>query len=903
MGTMGGSFVRALARGALVVVASLLAREAKADPSTVGEWSQVATFPISATHMHLLPTGKVMFYGEFEEGVKPPQSWDPATGSLSPLPTADYNIFCTGHSFLADGRMLVTGGHVESHVGLPHTSIFNPFTLKWSRGPDMNDNRWYPTSTTLQNGQVVVLSGETHASGVTNPLPQVWQPESGKWRNLTTAIRELPYYPRMFLSPTGKLFLAGPQRATRWLDPEGTGTWYDGPRSDFNAGRSYGSAVMYGSKVLIMGGGSPPTNTVEEIDLAVSKPAWRTRAPMKKARRQLNATLLPDGKVLVTGGSGGKDFDDDTQPVKMPELYDPESDTWTSLAPAAEYRGYHSTALLLPDGRVINAGGRKRRTVEIFSPPYLKQGGAPRPTISSVEPAIAPGSDFFVQTSDAARIMKVTLLALGSVTHAFDQNQRFLNLSFSRKGGGLTVSAPEDNFAAPPGYYMLFVLDGRGVPSVGKMVRVINEVPRARKEITFSDAWKYDDRGINHGSSWLTANFDDSAWKSGAGQLGYGDGDEGTLLNPGAPTVYFRRKINLAHSVTSATLETLHDDGIAVWVNGVLVLSRDMGNGLDFNSWATASTTNEYVRSVVPLEPNPFRQGENVITAMVKQVSASSPDLTFALALDVEQSVSPLLDSVMLTSPIGGEVLEPGAALPITWSSIGRLPGVNLEYSVNGGNTWTGIASGVPDTGVYSWTVPATSTYDGLLRVSRTGSPGVSDVSKEPFTIRRSTSVVTIPFQSTWRYLDTGEDPGVHWTQKDFNDSSWRQGAGQLGYGDGDEGTALRVTSPAQTSVYFRKKFIVSGAITEANLNVLFDDGIAVFINGTQVFARNVEKGLGHERYASSSTENELAGGIIPPKVFVQGENTLAVMVKQAGATSPDLSFDLELQLDFVPNE
>ncbi|WP_245919099.1 galactose oxidase-like domain-containing protein [Melittangium boletus] len=863
----------------------------------------MATFPISATHMHLLPTGKVMFYGEFEEGVKPPQSWDPATGSLSPMPTADYNIFCTGHSWLADGRMLVTGGHVESHVGLPHTSIFNPFTLKWSRGPDMNDNRWYPTNTTLQNGQVVVLSGETHASGSTNPLPQVWQPESGKWRNLITAVRDLPYYPRMFLSPTGKLFFAGPQRASRWLDPEGTGTWYDGPRGEFTAGRSYGSAVMYGSKVLIMGGGSPPTNTVEEIDLADPKPTWRLRAPMKKARRQINATLLPDGKVLVTGGSGGKDFDDNTQPVKVPELYDPETNTWTSLAPAAEYRGYHSTALLLPDGRVINAGGRKRHTVEIFSPPYLKKGGAPRPTIGFVAPAISPGSDFFVQSEDAARITKVTMIALGSVTHAFDQNQRFLNLSFKRTGIGLTVSAPEDNFVAPPGYYMLFVLDSRGVPSVGKMVRVINEVPRERKEITFSDEWKYDDRGINHGSSWLAADFDDSQWKSGAGQLGYGDGDEGTLLKPGAPSVYFRKKITLANTVTSATLEALYDDGIAVWVNGVLVFSRDVGNGMDFNSWATASTTNAYARAPVPLKPsNPFRIGENVITAMVKQVSASSPDLTFALSLDVEQAVSPLLDSVMLTSPMGGEVLEPGTSLPITWSSIGQLPGVNLEYSLNGGNTWTEIASSVPDTGVYFWKIPDTSTYDGLLRVSRVGSPGVSDVSKEPFTIRRSTTVVAIPFQSTWRYLDTGEDPGVQWTQKDFDDSSWRQGAGQLGYGDGDEGTVLQASSPAQTSVYFRKKLLVNGAITDAHLNVLFDDGIAVFINGTQVFSRNMEKGFEHEKYASSSTENELAGGAIPAKVFVQGENTLAVMVKQAGATSPDLSFDLELQLGFVPN-
>ncbi|MBM7116884.1 galactose oxidase-like domain-containing protein [Archangium primigenium] len=899
---MGGAFVRAWARGALVVTASLLAREAKADPSLVGEWSQVATFPISATHMHLLPTGKVMFYGEFEEGVKPPQLWDPATGGLTPMPTADYNIFCSGHSWLPDGRLLVTGGHVESHVGLPHTSIFNPYTLKWTRGPDMNDNRWYPTSTALQNGQVVVLSGETHAAGSINPLPQVWQPESGTWRDLTTAVRDLPYYPRMFLSPTGKLFFAGPQRASRWLDPEGTGTWYDGPRSDFN-GRSYGSAVMYGSKVLIMGGGSPPTNTVEEIDLASPTPTWRARAPMKLARRQINATLLPDGKVLVTGGSGGRDFDDDTQPVKVPELYDPETDTWTTFAPASEYRGYHSTALLLPDGRVLNAGGRKRRTVEILSPPYLHKAGAPRPTIESAPPALAPGEDFFLQTPDVQRVAQVTMLALGSVTHAFDQNQRFLRLAFTPTEGGLTVKGPGDNFQAPPGHYMLFVVDDRGVPSVGQMVRVVTAVPRARKQISFSSAWKYDDRGIDHGTGWHAPDFDDSGWKSGPGQLGYGDGDEGTELRPGAPSVYFRKKITLDSPVTAATLEALYDDGVAVWINGTLVFSREMGNGLDFGVWATASVTNAHARADVPLEPNPFRVGENVITAMVKQVSASSPDLTFALSLDVEQTATPLLDSVMLTSPDGGEVFEPGASVPITWSSVGHLPGVNLEYSADGGATWTEIATGLPDTGVFSWRVPNLSTSTGLLRVSRLGSPGVSDVSQRPFTVRRSQSIVAIPFHSTWRYLDTGADPGVQWSQKVFNDTGWKSGAGQLGYGDGDEATVLQVVAPAQTSVYFRKKLLVNGTITDAHLNVLFDDGIVVFVNGTQVFARNVDKGIEHDKYASASTENELAGGAIPAKVFVQGENTVAVMVKQAGATSPDLSFDLELHLSFVPNE
>ncbi|MET0401176.1 MAG: galactose oxidase-like domain-containing protein, partial [Cystobacter sp.] len=855
---MRRSFVGRWGGGVLVGVVGLLAQGARAQPAVVGEWSPVPAFPITATHLHLLPTGQVMFYGEFEEGLKPPQLWDPATAQLSPLPVPDYNIFCTGHSFLPDGRLLVTGGHVESHVGRPHVSVFNPFTLTWSRSEDMNDNRWYPTNTTLPDGQVVVLSGETHASGTTNPLPQVWQPETGTFRDLSTAVRELPYYPRMFLAPNGKLFFAGPQRGTRWLDPGDTGTWYDGPRSD-NTGRSYGSAVMYGTKVLILGGGSPPVNSVEEIDLASPTPTWRARAPMHYARRQINATLLPDGKVLVTGGSAGEEFDDEAQPVKVPELYDPETDTWTKLAPASEYRGYHSTALLLPDGRVLNAGGRKRRTAEIFHPPYLRQTGAPRPLVQTAPAFITPGDGFVLKTPDAARIAKVTMIALGSVTHAFDQNQRFLQLPFQRAEGGLNVRSPESNLLAPPGYYQLFLVDDRGVPSVGQMVRVATEAPRARRVIQMSDTWKFDDRGIDLGSAWLALDFDDSHWKSGKGQLGYGDGDEGTVMTPGAPSVYFRKKLTLEHPVTAAQLEALFDDGVTVWVNGVQIFSRHMELGMNFSAWASASVTNAYERVSLPLQVNPFRVGDNVITAMVKQVSASSPDLTFALSLDLEQPAAPRKNSVLLTSPNGREIFQPGTLVPITWASAGRVPEVNLEYSVNGGGDWTTLLNGVPNTGMYVWKIPEVNTFQGRVRVSQAGVARVADASDSPFTIHSASRFMAIPFASDWKYLDSGEDPGALWSLKDFDDSDWDHGEGQFGYGDGDEATELRMTTPLQTSVYFRKKFNVSGRVTDALLNVLFDDGIVVYVNGTQVFARNVERGFSHEKYATSSTENELA--------------------------------------------
>jgi hypothetical protein len=287
---------------------------------------------------------------------------------------------------------------------------------------------------------------------------------------------------------------------------------------------------------------------------------------------------------------------------------------------------------------------------------------------------------------------------------------------------------------------------------------------------------------------------------------------------------------------------------------------------------------------------------------MVKQVSPNSDDLTFALSLAVAQLSGPVPDTLVLSAPNGGEVFQPGASTSITWTSTGSVPGVDLALSTDGAASWTPIAFGVPNTGLYAWTVPDVSSSQALVRVSRVGgTTPLSDVSNAPFTISPQVSVMAIPFRSTWKYLDTGVDPGAAWSTAGFDDTAWPSGGAQLGYGDGDEVTVINRTTPSQSSVYFRKKITVNGIVTQANLRVLFDDGIAVFVNGTQVFGRNVDKGVAHDKYASAGAENELASGTLPTGVFVQGENTLAVVVKQTGGTSPDLTFDLELQLGVVP--
>jgi galactose oxidase len=259
---------------------------------------------------------------------------------------------------------------------------------------------------------------------------------------------------------------------SRYLDTSGTGAWTQVARP-VHPGRDYGPAVLYGEgKVAMIGGDSPPTAEVEVIDLGASPPTWRLVARMSAARRQHNGTLLPDGRVFVNGGSGGAAFNDETAPILHSEVWDPAANRWTTWASEAVYRGYHSASILLPDGRVLSTGGRGAQyySRQIFSPPYLFRGS--RPVITAAPDAVALDEPFAVETPDAARVRRVTMIRLGSVTHSFDWEQRFLELPFTSSAGRLTVTSPRNNRVAPPGYYMLFVLRDDGVPSRAHILQI-----------------------------------------------------------------------------------------------------------------------------------------------------------------------------------------------------------------------------------------------------------------------------------------------------------------------------------------------------------------------------------------------------------------------------------------------
>lgn len=455
----------------LLLQVLVVAVRCNAQASTQGQWSALATWPTRAVHTTLLPDGRVFFVSYYSESLQP-HIWDPVSNTFTAAAASSYALFCAGHTSLADGRVFIAGGHIADYTGYPHAAIYDSAKNTFTALPDMNTGRWYPTVTELPNGDVLVVSGDINANTNVDTLPQVFQMGSNSWRNLTTAQLAMPLYPNMLVAPNGKVFNAAPSRQSRYLNTSGTGAWSNVAVTNFGGSRDYGPAMMYDvGKVLVVGGSNPPTATAEIIDLNAATPAWKFTGAMHFPRRQHNAVILPDGKIFIVGGSSGSGFDNSSTPVLPTEMWDPATGAFTTMASIAVYRGYHSTALLLPDGRVLSAGGNVGGpNAQLFSPPYLFAGA--RPTINTAPTSAGYGQSVFVGTPDVASISQVTFLRAGSTTHTNDMSQRFMRLSFTKTSTGLNVVMPANANLAPPGFYLLFILNGTGVPSVGSIVQI-----------------------------------------------------------------------------------------------------------------------------------------------------------------------------------------------------------------------------------------------------------------------------------------------------------------------------------------------------------------------------------------------------------------------------------------------
>ena len=486
--------------------------QAAAVREQLGSWEPVITLPNVPVHTHLLPNGKVLFWGrrvDLQGGMdqhrcdayvldpaSPASAENPAKAPPPTMPDGSpVNLFCSGHAFLPDGRLFVAGGHLVDGEGVNQACLYDWKEQKpWTPLPPMNHGRWYPSVALLIDGSVLVTSGsfrEGTAPQQNNHIPQVWSEGAG-WRDLNGAVLSL--YPRMHMLGSNRVFVAGTDPVSQFLDPNGDGAWSKAP-GRANGDKQYAPSVTYApGKILYIGGGNDqitkiPSAACEVIDFGQTAAAWRPTNAMSKPRRQHNATLLPDGTVLVTGGTKGGGFDNGFndlskgQPVHEAELWNPATGKWTPLAAEVEDRCYHSTALLLPDGRVLSAGGgeynpngqpiqRKdvHTSAQIFNPPYLFRGA--RPSIEEAPDQADYGATLAVKFSGAAPV-RATVVKPGSVTHSMDANQRFVELGFNITGDQqAAVTLPGGPADCPPGFYMLFLLSLDGVPSIAHFVRI-----------------------------------------------------------------------------------------------------------------------------------------------------------------------------------------------------------------------------------------------------------------------------------------------------------------------------------------------------------------------------------------------------------------------------------------------
>jgi hypothetical protein len=456
------------------------------DPALTGSWE--APFDMGGIAIHAIHThvGEILFF-QYVEGTPGDDhtsfvgTWNYSSGLTAEAPfTFERDVFCAGNNILPDGRVYIAGGHDHytgergDPAGVAETDTYDATTRTWTPGPLLTEKRWYPTNVGMPNGTTLVFGG--HAlPGIRSDTVDRYDPVANTITQLpATATQALGDYPHMHLVRNGSILRAGPPRRTSFFDPA-TNSWENGARMQFGA-RNAGNSVLLpgGDRVMVVGGqdasDTPPTGTAEILDCSALDPEWQYTGSLNHPRQLANTVILPDGQVLIVGGGAQFAF---TDPVRIPEVYDPTTGLWTALAPQQASRMYHSTALLLPDGRVLSAGednGGLATFGEIFSPPYLFKG--PRPTITSAPTSIGYGQQLTITTPDAAAISGVALIKPGAVTHQIDSDQRYVGLSFTVGVGTLTASSPTDGNLAPPGYYMLFIVNSSGVPSVASWVHV-----------------------------------------------------------------------------------------------------------------------------------------------------------------------------------------------------------------------------------------------------------------------------------------------------------------------------------------------------------------------------------------------------------------------------------------------
>lgn len=487
--------------------------------SVGGKWSDVYDWPLVAIHAALLPNGKVLAWDATpDDSDDDPHTtdnyttrvtlWDPITDThVQTNNDTDTDLFCAGSAHLWDGRILFAGGDggkAGANGPLANSNIYNPVSNTWHRTENMQAPRWYSSVAALSNGEMLTLGGTYEPT----PLAEVFQFDQ-TWRGLSGDFPQ-PLngdYQWLQQTPEGSVLYFGPANVLVDIDTTGAGSYTSRASRDTTEFRDYGSYAMYEPGKILVAGGAQGLNTAVVIDTATRQTIDTN--PMITGRRQHNLTILADGSVLASGGNNdGAQYYSPTAGVYQPEIWNPETQAWTAQNTIPTDRQYHSIALLLPDGQVLSAGGGicgdcyamgyEERNAEIFSPPYLfNQDGsfATRPQLGAVAETMDYAEQLPVSISDSINIEKAHLIKLGSVTHSENQDQRLVPLDFERAANQLTIRMPESRHVAPPGHYLLFVVDNNGVPSKGSIIKLgqpligVGELLRSTLEVNTWDSY------------------------------------------------------------------------------------------------------------------------------------------------------------------------------------------------------------------------------------------------------------------------------------------------------------------------------------------------------------------------------------------------------------------------------
>lgn len=432
----------------------------------------------------LLPDGRIMYCHDTVR----PVIFDPVTTKTERAPTSGRIQSCHAVALMPDGRLIYVGGAVKPSYG-PGTrqvKTYDPTQRRWHILDNLIGARWYPTLVPLPDGELLVVGGGGTANPVRVATSEVLSPRDMGWSPAGNIAIGNEVSPAVLLR-SGHVLMT--HRPPQLYDPS-TRQWR--LAADFVQRNRMANGDHSDHEILLMPDGrvvavgfksftpGRPGRFLEIYDPVHN--AWSLGENFAPVRSRASIVLLPDGNVLVMGGFKAEASDPTPVnrwgQVRLTDLYDIKTDRWRRLADMNVAREYHATPILVPDGRVLIAGGEGRpgvpppsSRVEAFSPPYLFRG--PRPEIRNLsQTSVKRGDSVTFTVAGTAAPTQVILIGTMARTHFMDSgNGRYVDLAFTQSSDQITARIPVESAHAVFGYYLLFALVD-GIPSVGRVLRI-----------------------------------------------------------------------------------------------------------------------------------------------------------------------------------------------------------------------------------------------------------------------------------------------------------------------------------------------------------------------------------------------------------------------------------------------